>query len=115
MNFKLYFESKKEKIETAPQNVLDGLSSQYDEDLKLTKGWLIKNYTDSGDIVVVRCKDLFEDLNNENLMVYSLPNYGFEGYIYPKEPFYKQLMSWELKHKLSSSTKETFGELIDEL
>ena len=81
MNFKLYFESKKEVIEPAPQDILDALSSEYDEDSKLTKGWVIKNYTDSGDIVVVRCKDLFEDLNNENLMVYDLPNFAQKDFI----------------------------------
>jgi hypothetical protein len=115
MSFKLYFESKKEVIESAPQKILDGLSSQYDEDTKLTRGWVIRNYTELYDVLVIRCKDLFEVLNNENLMIYSLPSYGFEGYIYPKFPIYKQLMSWELKHKLSSSTKKTFGDLIDEL
>jgi len=115
MNFKLYFESKKEVIEPAPQDILDALSSEYDEDSKLTKGWVIKNYTDSGDIVVVRCKDLFEDLNNENLMVYDLPNFAFEGYIFPGEPLYKQIMTWELTSKLAPSTKETFGDLVDEL
>jgi hypothetical protein len=113
MSFKLFYESKKEKIELAPQKILDGLSSQYDEDLKLTRGWVIRNYTDVSDVLVIRCKDLFEDLNNENLMVYSLPNYGFEGYIYPDFPIYKQLISWELKNNLSKDTEQSFGGLID--
>jgi hypothetical protein len=104
-------------IEPAPQSILDALSSEYDEDLKLTKGWVVNNhgYDLDDELVIVRCKDLFpDDLNNENLMIYG-NNFNFGGYIYPSEPLYKQIMSWELKHKLTPSTKETFGGLIDEL
>ena len=104
-------------IRYATQDELDSLSAEYDKDLKLLKGWVLEKFTGSSDedMLVVRCKDLFEDMDNDNLMMYTLPNLNFEGYIYPKEAYYKEIMSWELKHKLSPNTVQTFGDLIDEL
>jgi hypothetical protein len=110
MNFKLYFESKT-KIGLYGWCEIDDITSEEMFEPDVIKVWSIIRHFRDGTAVHYF---LTLDKNNEYEM-YDVEGNDLMPDQFDKSEYIEAVKRWEITHNLTPQTKETFGDLVDEL
>jgi hypothetical protein len=108
MNFKLFYESKT-KIGVYGWCEIKDITSPDMFGSDVVKTWSInRHYRDGSEANYVMTLD-------EHGQYEMYDNEGNDVIVFDPEEYIQAVKQWEIKHKLTPQTKETFGDLIDEL